>query len=123
MLRTALVIFLVVGCVSVASGATGKSSAGAGYQTRLVYAGPFTADRLYQLDAARETWFASSAPKYWAKLPCLTARVDLEELGEWVGNLTEAGACAGTIEAPRWATGNYLNFLTGGEVVGTSRND
>ena len=81
------------------------------YQPSITYDGIYAPERLYQYSDYQQTWFASSAHKFWGGLNCPSARMELERWGEWVGNLTDRGACAGNIEAPRWATGNFLNYL------------
>ena len=81
------------------------------YQASSVYDGIYAPERLYQYNSYRETWFASSQFLHWTELNCRTARDAIRLQGEWIGNLTDSGACAGKIEAPTWASGNYLNFL------------
>jgi hypothetical protein len=55
MFKTVLVILLVVGCVTVAFAESKKSAATPGYQAKLVYEGPYRAERLYQLNVYQET--------------------------------------------------------------------
>lgn len=121
MFRTALLTILVLCCATVALAESKKSASAPEFQPTLVYEGIYQADRLYQYNVYQETWFASPTPKFWGKLPCPDARLTLAAKGEWVGGLTASGTCSGYEEAPRWGTGNYLNFLSGGKPVDVSR--
>lgn len=121
MFRAILVVLLVFGCATLASAGNKQSAEVPGYRAALVYQGIYKADRLYQFNVYQETWFASPAPRLWSNLPCADARQTLAEKGEWIGVLTSTGACSGYAEAPRWGTGNYLNFLAGGKPVDVSR--
>ncbi len=116
-----LLILLTIGFAASAGAAPENARAAKGYQGGIDYQGPYKAERLYQLDPLRVTWYASQRLTHWRQLACFEARSTLADQGEWVGNLTDAGACAGTSEAPRWATGNYLNFLLKANGAGSGR--
>ncbi len=97
-------------------GETPKSETVAEYQPDGRYAGIYKWERLYILSSRTKTWFASKAPKVWGTLPCQSARVALREKGHFLGNLSDDGRCLGDAEAPQWASGNYLNFMTTGKL-------
>ena len=121
MSRIVLLAILILGC---ATGVLAKSKDYAsppGYRPELAYSGIYRAERLYQFNPYEETWYADRTLQLWSRLSCGNARVTLASRGEWQGGLSEAGECAGNAEGQRWATGNYLNFLTGGQPADASR--
>ncbi|ORJ59136.1 hypothetical protein [Geothermobacter hydrogeniphilus] len=82
------------------------------YISTTPYPGIYQADRLYQYDDREQIWYGAKRPKLWTTLPCDQARTTLRERGSWTGNLSDSGQCLGDAEAPTWASGNYLNYLT-----------
>lgn len=92
------------------SGMSEPQKTGSGYDHAVTYAGPYKAERLYQLDARTEIWYPSSKFETWRGLACYQARRTLRRNGTWFGNLSDAGHCLGSNEAPHWATGHFLNF-------------
>ena len=121
MFRAALLIVLIIGCATVGLAQPGADEPLPGYQSKLAYSGIYQADRLYQFNPYEQTWYADKVFKHWDKLRCGTARLALADQGEWQGVLAAAGECAAPGEGQRWATGNYLNFLTGGSPAKVSR--
>ena len=108
-----IVAFLLLACcfANVAYSQDDSDQSMLYYRSSSTYDGIYASQRLYQYNSYRETWFASSQFKLWTELNCRAAREAIELHGEWTGNLTDRGACAGENEAPTWAAGNYLNFL------------
>jgi|GEM_PF-2193194 len=94
-----------------------------GYNSRHKYPGIYKSDRLYQLDNKESVWYGSKRPKQLHNLQCDEAIRRLRAKGSWTGNLSDQGKCLGTSEAPTWATGNYLNYLNGGDAAKQSNQE
>jgi hypothetical protein len=121
MVMVLLALMLLPWSAPLAAEATAESPPA--YQSTTTYAGIYKADRLYQLNSVEQTWYASQRFRTWTSLSCSEARGALFNQGTWVGNLTDAGACAGHAEAPSWATGNYLNYLISTRVAGPEEEE
>jgi hypothetical protein len=100
-----LILILTVMTTLIAFAAPGQS-----YYYFKNYDGPFAAERIYQLHSQTDIFYPSSRFETLADISCATARRGLKNNGRWVGNLSEAGDCLGSIEAPEYALGNLLNF-------------
>jgi len=109
-MRTLLIVLALL--LLAASPALAEKKETAEYDGTLHYKGIYKPARLYQLDERSQIWYAAKRPVLWEKMLCDKARSILRTKGKWRGNLSDAGACLGDAEAPLWATGNYLNYLT-----------
>jgi len=77
------------------------------YNHSAKYQGPFDVNRVYLFNEADGIWQTFLAVNHFK---CREARSSLEITGMWVGNISDDGKCLGDIEAPKWVSGNYLNF-------------
>lgn len=84
---------------------------GADYQSKKEYDGLFVKNRIYKLNPQAQLWEPDRDFKYASSFGCSLARTALDLDGTWTGVVLGRGRCAANDEAPKRATGNYLNYL------------
>lgn len=112
MKKRSIIVLLILGFMffGAALSSAKESNSEQEYMAEVNYPGFYVNNRVYILNSVDQTWYPDD--RKWVKaFNCQRARLDLESLGFWVGNLDNDGRCDGDDEAPQRATGNYLNYL------------
>jgi hypothetical protein len=112
MKKTLFIVSLLLLGFSIGTHAQDQTDLAFSYNRDTVYQGPFSPSMVFNRYERIKIWFPSKRFESLQKISCTEARSALEQNGTWNGNLADDGQCLEPGEAPDWATGNYLNFLS-----------
>lgn len=112
MKKLTVILFLLLFALAVCANAEKKSENSLLYDQSVTYKGMFKSTQMFNRYERTKNWFPNKELKVLKEVSCGEARMALQRKGIWTGNLSDDGQCQDPGEAPQWATGNYLNFLS-----------